>query len=151
MRHPLQLDTFPLPVWYFNLTWQSPSGMLFPTTGEKTEHPAREISILGKPNADKDFDVHPPKQKYLAGFPGDAVFKDSLDTTSKYGQRVYIEYQARGLGETEPDKCHAPRRSRNARFRRRKTRSSGPPSPRFSLDLNAERVNVYRCSVSGEY
>ena len=63
---------------------------------------------MGKPNADKDFDVHPPKQKYLAGFSEDAVFKDSLDTTSKYGQRVYIEYQARGLGETEPDKYRRP-------------------------------------------
>lgn len=58
----LQSDAFLLPVWYFNLTWQSPSGMLFPATGESKEHPAREISILGKPNADKDSDAHPPKQ-----------------------------------------------------------------------------------------
>lgn len=73
--------------------------MLFPATGEKTEQSLREIKNLGNPDADKDFDAHPSRQKILVSFSEDAVFKDNLDTTFKNGQRVYIEYQDCGLSE----------------------------------------------------
>ena len=81
--------------------------MLFPATGEKTEQPLRKIKNLGNPNADKDFNAHPTGQNILVSFSEDAVFKDNLNTNSKNGQRVYIEYQDCGLSEAEPDKFHA--------------------------------------------